>query len=466
MTTARPTATSDLEAPSPNGGAPGGPRPPRRRAGAQAHRSGGWKSYLKALGPGLVTGASDDDPSGIATYSQAGAGFHFGLLWTALLTLPLSATIQETCDRTALATGENLGELTRQRFQTWGRVVVGVLLVALLIANALNITADVLAVGAGMNLLHAGPITMWSAIAGASITVLLITGSFDTIAKVFKLLCIALLAYIAVLFSAGVDWRDVAAHTFVPHLEGSTEYLALLVAVLGTTISPYLFFWQSAHRVEERTDDDSADDAAETLDDVSSGEAARTERRSRFDVYFGVTYSNVVMFAIMVATGATIGAHGSNDVATAADAAAALRPLAGDAASMLFALGFIGAGMLAVPVLAGSASTGLAGLLGKEWGFSRRVRDAPVFYALVLAGTIGGTALSAIGVNPMSLLVIVAIINGIGATPFLIVVMLVSGDARVMGEHVNHRLSTVVGWTTVAVMAVSAVVLVVTTFAS
>src|ERR1022692_4285018 len=209
-----------------------------------------WRQYLRAMGPGLVTGASDDDPSGIATYSQAGAKFGFSFLWAALLTLPLMAAVQEICDRTALATGIGLGELAVKRFQRTGRTVIAVLLVALIIANGLNIAADLVAVGSGMQLLHAGPTWLWALLAGALIPTLLGLGDFARIALVFKALCAALLAYLVVAVLVTQQWGAVLSHTLVPHIELTRAYLALLVAVLGTTISPYLFFWQSAHRLE------------------------------------------------------------------------------------------------------------------------------------------------------------------------------------------------------------------------
>ena len=210
-----------------------------------------WRGYLKAIGPGLVTGASDDDPSGVATYSQAGAQFGLGLLWVSLLTLPLMAGVQEICDRTALATGRGLGELAAEKFKTRTRPVLIVLIGALIIANALNISADLVAVGSGMNLLNAGPTWVWALIAGVVISALVIIGSFAEIARVFKITCLALLTYFVVLFSIHVNWGQVGLHAVVPHIKFSSSYFALLVAVLGTTISPYLFFWQSAHRLEE-----------------------------------------------------------------------------------------------------------------------------------------------------------------------------------------------------------------------
>ena len=214
-----------------------------------------WRQYLRAMGPGLVTGASDDDPSGIATYSQAGARYGLSFLWTALLTLPLMAAVQETCDRTALATGTGLGELAVRHFRRAGRAVLAVLLVALIVANGLNIAADLVAVGSGMQLLHAGPAWLWALVAGVLITTLLVLGSFARIALTFKVLCAALLSYLVVAVLVTHQWGSVLSHTLIPHVELNKAYLALLVAVLGTTISPYLFFWQSAHRLEEMRDE-------------------------------------------------------------------------------------------------------------------------------------------------------------------------------------------------------------------
>jgi len=417
-----------------------------------------WRQYLRAMGPGLVTGASDDDPSGIATYSQAGARYGLAFLWTALLTLPLMAAVQEICDRTALATGTGLGELAIKRFHRAGRAIVSVLLVALVVANALNIAADLVAIGEGMQLLHAGPAWLWALLAGGLITVLLVLGSFARISLVFKLLCAALLSYIVVAIIVTHRWGSVLSHTFIPHIELNGAYLALLVAVLGTTISPYLFFWQSAHRLEEMRDEPEGGTQALPLKRQSPARARRKQATSRLDVFVGMTFSNLVMFAIIVAT-ADLNAHNKTYIQSAAQAAEALKPLAGHFASAIFALGFIGSGLLTIPVLAGSGSVGLAGLLGKQWGFSRSVRKAPVFYGLVALGTLGGTALSLLQVNPIKLLVLVAVINGIAAAPFLVVVMLVSSSHRLMGKYVNGKAATILGWLTVAIMTVAAIAL-------
>lgn len=416
-----------------------------------------WRQYLRAVGPGLVTGASDDDPSGVATYSQAGAQYGLSFLWAALLTLPLMTAVQEICDRTALATGTGLGELVVKRFNRTGRAVVAVLLSALIVANALNIAADLVAIGSGMQLLHAGAVWLWALVAGLLITTLLVVGSYARIALVFKLLSAALLAYIAVAILVTHHWGDVVTHTFIPHIEINKAYLALLVAVLGTTISPYLFFWQSANRLEEMRAEPEGGAHAQPLKEQGPKRARRKQATSRVDVIVGMTFSNLVMFAIVLATAQTLHAHHHTNVQSAAQAAQALRPFAGRYASVLFALGFIGSGLLAIPVLAGAGSIGLSGLLGKRWGFSRSVRKAPVFYGLVALGTIGGTALSLLHIDPIKLLVFVAVINGVAAAPFLAVVMRVSSNRHLMGEYVNGRAAKLLGWLTATVMAVAAI---------
>jgi Mn2+/Fe2+ NRAMP family transporter len=369
------------------------------------------------------------------------------------------AAVQEICDRTALATGTGLGELAVKRFNRTGRSVLAVLLVVLIVANSLNIAADLVAIGSGMHLLNAGPTWLWALVAGCIISALLVFGSFARIAMIFKVLCASLLAYVVVAVLVTHHWGEVLTSTLIPHLHFDKAYLVLLVAVLGTTISPYLFFWQSAHRLEEMRDDPEGGTQATPLKKQSRARAARKERTSRLDVFSGMAFSNIVMFAIILATAQTLHVHGVTNIQSAAQAATALKPFAGHFASAIFALGFIGSGLLAVPVLAGSGSVGLSGLLGKEWGFSRSVRKAPVFYGLVAVGTVGGTVLSLLNVNPIKLLVFVAVINGIAAAPFLVVVMRVSSSRRLMGTYVNGRVANSLGWFTAALMAAAAVAL-------
>jgi NRAMP (natural resistance-associated macrophage protein)-like metal ion transporter len=421
-------------------------------------RSGrGWRYYLRALGPGLVTGASDDDPSGVATYLQAGAQQGYALLWTAWVTFPLMAAVQEICDRTALATGRSLGELATDKWRARApRTVIAIMLVALLAANALQVTADLVAVGEGMRLLHAGPAWVWAPLAGLLVTVTVMLGSFERVARLFKLMCVVLVGYLVVAVLAHPPTGDVVRGLLVPSL-GAPGSTTVLVAVLGTTISPYLFFWQSAHRVEDLRDEELGGEHPVPLAQRQVPNARRKLRASRLDVVGGMFFSNLVMLAIMVASAATLHDRGTTDLTSTADAARALEPVAGSWSVGLFAVAFVGTGLLAIPVLAGSAAAGLAGLMGTTFGFSRSPRQAPVFYGLVALGTLGGTVLTLTPVDPMRLLVFSAFVNGVIAAPFLVVVMLIARDRRIMGEHRNGRLATTLGWATTALMTGAAV---------
>lgn len=410
--------------------------------------------FVRVLGPGLVTGAADDDPSGIATYSQAGASYGNSLLWTVPLTLPLMMAVQEICDRMALASGDSLGRLIRRRFSRGVRIAIGVLLVALIVANCLNLAADLNAIGQGMNLLHAGPAFVWSAIAGIVIAVAVIAGSFEMIGRIFKWLCMVLLVYVGVLFVSDVNWADVGRGLVGAQLRFSPAYLGLVVGVLGTTISPYMFFWQSAQRIEELRAEKRGGDEAPALKDRPPREAHRRLRNGRIDVFSGMVFSVLIMFAIIASSAATLGAH-HTVISSAADAAKALQPIAGDYAGILFALGFIGSGVLAVPVLAASGAAGLASLLNKEWGLERSPRRAPLFYLLLGVGMVAGTVLAVVSTDPIGLLVFSAIVNGIAAGPFLIVMMLISRDRTIMGKYRNGKLAAGMGWATTAIMCVA-----------
>lgn len=396
------------------------------------------RRFFQILGPGLVTGAADDDPSGVATYAQAGATYGMGTLWTVPVSLPLMMATQEICDRMALASGDSFGRLIRRRFHGSARVIIGVLIAALILANTLNLGADLMAIGQGMELLHAGPAPLWSAVAGLAIGVAVVAGSFTWIARIFKWLCLVLLVYVGVLFVSHVDWGEVAAGLVGARLVASPAYWGLIVAVLGTTISPYMFFWQTAQRVEEMRDEELGGDAAPALEDRSARGARRRLRTGRVDIFTGMAFGVLIMFAIIAATAATLGEH-HKTVSTAADAARALEPIAGTYASMLFAIGFIGSGVLAVPVLAAAGAAGMAGLLDKDWGIERSPRRAPLFYVLLGVGIIGGVMLSVLVHNPIQVLVLSAVVNGIAAGPFLVIMMLISRDSGIMGRHRNGR---------------------------
>ncbi|MDA8026669.1 MAG: Nramp family divalent metal transporter [Actinomycetota bacterium] len=418
-----------------------------------------WRQYVRAIGPGLISGACDDDPSGIATYAQAGSQFGLSFLWTALFTFPLIAVVQEICDRTALATGTGLGELALKRFNLTGRWIVGAILSALIVANTLNISADLVAIGSGMNLLRAGPTWIWALLAGIAISVLVVKGSFEHLTQVFKVLAGTLVVYIVVMVSVTHDWLRILQYGVIPHIQLKKSYISLLAALLGTTISPYIFFWQSANRLEEMHEEPEGGSQVEPLKRRSVRQAKFKQRTSRLDVFTGMAFSNIVMFAIIGTTGQTLHAHGITNIQSATQIASALKPVAGSLASVIFALGFIGSGLLAIPVLAASGSIGLSGLLGKEWGFSRKIREAPLFYILVAVGTIGGTALSLLNINPISLLVFVAVINAIISVPLLILVMIISNSRDLMGNYVNGYAANIVCGLTCVVMLVALIAL-------
>ncbi|WP_439902297.1 Nramp family divalent metal transporter [Microbacterium azadirachtae] len=429
------------------------PRDDGRKTDQQSKRNPVIR-FLRVLGPGLVTGAADDDPSGVATYSQAGATFGNGLLWTVPLSLPLMMAVQEICDRMTLATGDSLGRLIRRRFRRSVGIAVGVLIVALIAANCLNLAADLNAIGQGMQLLHAGPAWIWSIVAGLVILVTVMLGSFELIGKIFKWLCLVLLVYIAVLFATHVNWGSVATGLAGFQSQLSPAYLGLAVGVLGTSISPYMFFWQSAQRVEELEEERRGGDDAPALEERPAKEARRRLRNGRVDVFTGMAFSVLIMFAIIASSGATLGAH-HKTVSSAAEAAKALEPIAGNFASVLFALGFIGSGMLAVPVLAAAGAAGLSALMNKNWGLDKSPRRAPLFYVLLGIGMIGGTILAVVSTDPIGLLVLSAIVNGIAAGPFLIIIMLISRDRTIMGKYRNGKLAGTLGWLTTAIMCVA-----------
>lgn len=422
--------------------------------GEEGKRKNPVVRFFGVLGPGLVTGAADDDPSGIATYSQAGATYGNSMLWTVPLTLPLMMAVQEICDRMALASGDSLGMLIRRKFSRGFRLAIGVLLVALIVANCLNLAADLNAIGQGMNLLHAGPAFLWAAIAGIAIVITVIAGSFAMIGRIFKWLCMVLLVYVGVLFVPHVNWADVGRGLIGGQIKFSPAYLGLVVGVLGTTISPYMFFWQSAQRIEELRAEKRGGDKAPALEERPPDEARRRLRNGRVDVFTGMVFSVLIMFAIIASSAATLGAH-HKAVSSAADAAKALQPIAGNYAGILFALGFIGSGVLAVPVLAASGAAGLSGLLNKNWGLDRSPRKAPLFYILLGVGIIAGTVLAVVSTDPIGLLILSAIVNGIAAGPFLIVIMLISRDRKIMGEYRNGKLAATMGWLTTVIMCIA-----------
>jgi NRAMP (natural resistance-associated macrophage protein)-like metal ion transporter len=411
------------------------------------------RRFLGILGPGLITGASDDDPSGIGTYALAGASLGFATLWTALLTFPMMAVVQFVCAKIGMVTGEGLARVLRRHYP---RALLYPVVAALVIANTINAGTDIGAIGAAVNLLVPVPPAVTIAPIALSILALQVWGSYRLIARTFKWLSLALLAYIGAALYARPDVAEVLRGTFVPTIRLDAAFLASLVAILGTTISPYLFFWQASEEVEEEISM-----GRRTLR-ARRGATDRELRYAGVDVTTGMLFSNVVMYFIMLATAATLFKAGQTEIQSAADAAHALRPLAGDAAYVLFAVGVIGAGFLGVPVLTGSSAYAMAEALGFRYGLDDKPRRAKLFYAMIIVPTLIGTLVNFLGINPIRALFWTAVINGFLAPPLLIVIMLVASNRRVMGERVNGRWANVVGWATTATMLAAAIGLVLT----
>jgi Mn2+/Fe2+ NRAMP family transporter len=397
--------------------------------------------YFKRLGPGIVTGAADDDPSGIGTYAQVGAAFGLGLLWTTLATLPLAIAVQEATARLGLVTGKGLARLLRERFPR--PVVLGaVTLVA--VANTFNIGADIGSMAAAAGLLVPVPHTLAAVAFAVVMVVLELAIPYHRYAQVLRWLALSLLAYVGVLAVVHVDWAAVLAHTVVPRLRLDRASLAALLAVFGTTISPYLFFWQAAEEVEEQ---------------VGSDCPADRDRLAamRGDVAAGMGSGVAVMFAIMTTAALTLGAHGGVQVDTAQQAAQALRPLAGELAGLLFAAGIVGTGLLAVPVLAGSTAYAVAETTGWPEGLGRRVLQARAFYAVITASILVGVAMGFVGVSPIRALFLAAMVNGVAAPPLLVLIVLLARSPAVLGEHRSGLLSQLLVGATAVVMAVLSV---------
>ncbi len=382
--------------------------------------------YFRRLGPGLVTGASDDDPSGIGTYSQAGAAFGFRLLWTAWITLPLAAAVQETAARLGLVTGHGLATLIKNRFPRW--VLFGaVALVA--VANGFNIGADLGSMAASVRLLVPLPQALLLVAMAGLMVGLEILLPYERYAKVLRWLTLSLAAYIAVLFAIDVNWGSVLRQTLIPRISWNRPQIAMLIAILGTTISPYLFFWQASEEVEERH--------------LEKMHAVDREHLSlmRTDVLAGMASAVLVMFAIMVASAATLGRRGVTTVQTAQQAAEALRPIAGRLASLLFTLGIVGTGLLAVPVLAGSTAYALSEAFGWREGLGRKFNRARKFYLVIAVAMLVGLGLNFGGIDPIRALYFAAILNGVAAPPLILLLLILSNDQPTCGAWTGRRWS-------------------------
>jgi len=398
-----------------------------------------------------VTGASDDDPSGIGTYSQAGAQFGTGMLWVMLVTYPLMAVVQIICARIGRVTGRGLAANLAKLLPRWALVPI---LVLLFVANTVNIGADLAAMGEAAALVVPIPGPWLAAAFGIASMLLQIFIPYSRYVKLLQWLTLSLLAYAAVLFMVDVPWRQVIRDTVIPHVAWDRDFLAMLVAVLGTTISPYLFFWQSSQEVEEQR-------AAPGDQPIRAApeQAGRQLKKIEKDTLVGMGVSNAVGFFIMLTAAVTLNRHGMTDVDSAAKAAEALRPLAGSAAFGLFTVGIVGTGLLAIPVLAGSAGYAAAECFGWKRGLERAPGAAPRFYGVIAAATLIGVAMTLLKFNPMKALVAAAILNGVMAVPILVATMKVASNEQVMGEFRIGRGLKVWGWVTTILMAAAALTL-------
>ena len=405
------------------------------------------------LGPGLITGASDDDPSGIGTYATAGAQLGYTTLWMALFTFPLVASVQFICAKIGLVTGRGLAGVLRHHYP---RRVLYPAVAGLVIANTINAGADIGAIAAGVNLLVPIPLGILIMPIGVLLLILQIWGSYRLIANIFKWLTLSLFAYIGASFLLKPNWTEVFRGTFIPTFRFDSKFLATIVALLGTTISPYLFFWQTNQEVEE---------------EISLGRKQLWQRQgttegelryAAWDVSTGMSFSIVVMYFIILATAATLHQAGQTKIDTAADAAVALRPLAGNAAYILMALGLIGTGLLAVPILTTSGAYAVCESFGWQWGLDKKLRGAKHFYFVIGASTIVALLINFLGIKPMNALFWTAVINGFIAPPLLAIIMLVANNQSIMGKKVNGAGINLLGWITTAVMFAAAIALVLT----
>lgn len=397
------------------------------------------RDYWEMLGPGLTTGASDDDPSGIATYSQTGAQYGFGLLWTAATTFPLMAIIQEMCARIGLVTGRGLAANIRAHFP---RSILYICTILLFVANTLNIGADLGAMAQATQLLFpASGFVFLVILFTVASAVLQIYVSYKKYAKYLKWLALVLLAYVfSTLVTDGVNWREVFSSAVNVSLSFDKQQIILLCAILGTTISPYLFFWQTSQEVEE-----AITQGEYTLKKRQAAVDKRSISNMRTDVWSGMFLSNLVMFFIIVACAATLNKVGISDITSAADAASALRPLAGESAYFLFAIGIIGTGLLAIPVLSGSASYAISESFGWKEGLHYKLKQASAFYGIIIISMIVGLLVNFIGLDPMKALIYSAVANGIISPVILFLIVIISANKKVMGQYSNAKSTTVIG---------------------
>ncbi len=403
------------------------------------------KRFWQLLGPGLITGASDDDPSGIATYSQAGAAYGLSTLWTGLLAFPLMAAIQQMCAKIGLVT--SLG-LTGALKKNYPRPVLYLMLLFSFPAIVMNIGADIAGMGAVGNLLFPSiEATFFSVFFTVLLLVLIIYLPYLKIAAILKYLCIVLLVYLVVPFLYDQDWGLIVKNTFVPNIEFNKEFVGILVGILGTTISPYLFFWQATMEVEEMKHKNHLVVDKKIISDMKQ------------DVDFGMTFSGLVMYFIILTTGTVLYNGGIHQIDTVEEAAIALKPLAGNLAYLLFAIGVIGTGLLAIPVLSGSLSYIITETFGWEQGLDKKFHEAKAFYAVIAVSLVLGLSLNYIGISPIKALIYTAILYGLTAPVLIAIILHICNNKKVMGQYTNSRKSNILGFSALIIMTIAAVAL-------
>jgi NRAMP (natural resistance-associated macrophage protein)-like metal ion transporter len=417
------------------------------------------KTALKTLGPGLVTGASDDDPSGIATYSQAGASFGLGMLWMALSQYPLMTIVQEMCARVGLVTGSGLASVIKKKYS---KIVVLPIASLLLIANTINIGADIGAMGASVSLIFPDlPMVLSTILFTAVILAAEIFVPYTKYVKILKYLTLSLFAYFATAMIVGGDLTQIFIASIYPHIEFTPAFAMMFVAIFGTTISPYLFFWQTSAEAEEEV-------AKNKIKDISIGKPKVTKSEIKImktDVAIGMFFSQFIMWSIILTTAGTLHSYGITQIQTSEQVAKALEPLvksfpyAGQISKVMFALGIIGTGLLAVPVLAGASAYALSDTFGWAQGLKKKFKQAKEFYLVIAVSTIIGLWINFSNIDPIRALVYSAVINGVIAVPILYTIMKIANDKKILGNKINGRISNVIGWITVAIMGSAVVIM-------
>lgn len=406
-----------------------------------------FKKLIHLLGPGLVTGASDNDPSGVATYSKAGAQFGFGLLWSMVFVYPFMGGIQDISARIGRVTGHGIAGNLRRYYPKWVAFLISALII---LANTINLGADIAAMGEALHLINGGPAFLFAAALAIASLILQITIPYTRYASVLKWLTLTLLTYVATIFAVHISWGEVLKSTLLPSVSLQTDYATTLIAILGTTISPYLFFWQASQEVEEVE----ADPDAKPLKQAPE-QATEQLDRIRWDTYSGMAFSNLVAFFIVLTAAVTLHTQGKTDINSATDAADALRPIVGNFATLLFSSGIIGTGLLAIPVLAGSAAYAVGETLKLPTGLDYHPREAKGFYAILAIATLVGLGIAVSPVNSIDALFWSAVANGIIAPPVMIMMMLMASNRQVMRQFTISGRLRILGWMATGLMSVA-----------